>query len=217
MTCNTHPINHSRKGTNMTTELDQLRQEAELRRQAIASDVHLVSDRVDPTRIADRQKAKISQRVGSLRATVFGSSDSARSHSASMDNDQTSLKDRASGAVDSIKESTPDSVGDFTEGNPFAAGLIGVGLGLLAATLIPETREENRLAGKVQGKIDDVAAELAHAGQQLAETVKPAAQDAVESVKESASTSAKNVKDEASDASSDVAKTAEREAKGTAF
>lgn len=198
----------------MTTELEQLRQEAEVRRQAIANDVDLVSDRVDPTRIADRQKAKISQRVGSLRATVFGSSDSARSHSASI-NDQTSLKDRANGTVDSIKESTPDSVGDFTEGNPFAAGLIGVGLGLLAAALIPESREENRIAGKVQGQVDDVAAQLAQAGQQMAETVKPAAQDAVESVKESATTSAKNVKDEASDASSDVAKTAEREAKGT--
>ena len=65
----------------MSEELEQLRQEAEMRRQAIATDVDLVTDRVDPSRIADRQKAKFSERVGSLKSTVFGSSDNERSQS----------------------------------------------------------------------------------------------------------------------------------------
>ena len=123
------------------------------------------------------------------------------------------MKDRATGAIDTVNESTPDSVAEFTEGNPLAAGLIGLGVGLLAATLIPETKEESRIADKVQGHVDSAATQLAQAGQQTAETIQPAAQDAAMAVKESAKGSAQSVKGEATDAASNVADNAKSEAK----
>ncbi len=199
----------------MSDELEQLRRQADDRRDAIANDVELVTDRVAPSRIADRQKARFSERVGSVRSSVFGSADSSTNRLSGTDSDP-SMSDRASGAVDSVKEKTPDSVAGFTEGNPLAAGLIGLGVGLLAATLIPETREERKIAGKVQGHVDDAAAQIASAGQQVAENVQPAAQEAAQKVKESATDSADSVKGDAQDAASSAKTDARAEAKDAA-
>ncbi len=196
----------------MSNELDQLRDEADQRRAAIATDVELVTDRVAPGRIADRQKARFGERVSGIRASVFGTPDRRRGSAEPSTSDDSSMSARAGGALDSVKDSAPDSVADFTEGNPLAAGLIGLGVGLLAAALIPETREEQRIAREVQTNIDDAAAELSQAGQQVAENVRPAADDAVANVKGSATDSAKNVKDDATGAASDVADTAKSEA-----
>ena len=209
-----------KKENHMTNDIESLRNEADQRREAIARDVELVTDRVDPSRIADRQKAKINQRWGAARDRVFGSSDRTRNEFPPPSGDRqaqsdggTSITDRASGALDSAKEKTPDSVGEFTEGNPLAAGIIGLGVGLLAASLIPSTREEQRMADKVQDRIDDAATEIARSGQQAAENVQPQAVDAVAKVKESAQDSAKNVQGDAKSAATDVADEAKSQAK----
>ena len=124
-----------------------LRREADDRRDAIARDVELVTDRVAPSRIADRQKAKVRRGFEGVRDTVFGTSDR---HRSDVDNHDESLRDKASGALDHAKQASPDSVGEFAEGNPLAAGLIGLGIGLLAAALIPSTREERQVADRAQ-------------------------------------------------------------------
>jgi len=192
--------------------LESLRQEAEARREAIGRDVELVTDRVAPGRIADRQKAKLGERIGGVRNSVFGAKDSptgARDDSSSGTSD---LADRASGVVDQLKEASPDSVEDFTQGNPLAAGLIGLGVGLLAATLIPTTKEEQQVADNVQGKVDAAALQMAESGQQAAENLKPAVESATQAVKESAQDSVENVKGEAQSAADDVQATAKSEA-----
>jgi len=191
--------------------ISDLRREADQRRDAIARDVELVTDRVAPGRVADRQKARLRQQVTGVRNSVFGTSDRDRSIATGQSGDA-SMSDRASNAVDKVKESTPDSVGEFTEGNPLAAGLIGLGVGLLAATLIPSTREEQQLADRAQDSVDSAARELARSGQQAAEAVKPAAQDAAAEVKGSAQQSAQSVKSDAQQAASDVQGTAKAKA-----
>lgn len=189
--------------------ISELRQEADARRDAIARDVDLVTDRVDPSRIADRQKAKLSQRVSGLRDTVFGTSD--RNRTTGSDSNQ-SMGDKASDALQQAKDAAPDSVGEFTEGNPLAAGLIGLGVGLLAATLIPETREERQVAERAQDSIDTAAKQLAQSGQQAAEAIKPAAEGAVAEVKASAQDSVESVKGDAKDAADTVKGTAQSKA-----
>ncbi len=181
-----------------------LRRQADEQRDAIARDVDLVTDRVSPSRVADRQKAKVRQSVGSVRESLFGTSDR---HRLASDHDD-SLRDRASHALDRANEATPDSVGEFTEGNPLAAGLIGLGIGLLAATLLPQSREEQRIADKAQDTLDNAAGELARAGQQTAEAIKPAVTDAVDEVKTSAHESVESVKTDAQNAATDVKDTA---------
>lgn len=196
----------------MSNEIESLRQEADQRRDAIARDVELMTDRVDPSRIADRQKAKVGQRWGAARDRVFGSSDRTRNafpppnpDSGVSSDDTGSVSDRASDALETVKSKTPDSVGEFTEGNPMAAGLIGLGVGLLAASLIPTTREEQRVADKVQGHVDQAASEIARSGQAAAENVQPKVAEAASTVKESAQDSAQNVQGDAKAAASDVA------------
>jgi|GEM_PF-4611487 len=183
--------------------LTDLRREADDRRDAIARDVELVTDRVDPSRVAGRQKAKLNQRVSGLRNSVFGSSDRNRFSNTDSD-DSTSVSDRASDAMQQVKDSTPDSVGEFTEGNPLAAGLIGLGVGLLASTLIPTTPEEQRLVDDNQDSIDTAARQMARSGQKAAEAVKPAVENAAAEVKSSAQDSAQSVKGDAKAAASDV-------------
>lgn len=188
--------------------ISDLRREADERREAIARDVDLVTDRVAPGRIADRQKARFRQQVSGVRDTVFGTSDRDRRTAAALqpsDGDEgSSLTDRASDAASRLNQNTPDSVGEFTEGNPLAAGLIGLGVGLLAATLIPETKEERQIAERAQDSIDSAAQQLAQSGQQAAEAVKPAVEDAAAEVKSSAQDSVQSVKGDAQDAASSV-------------
>jgi len=197
-------------------EIQQLRNEAADRRDAIARDVELVTDRVAPGRIAERQKAKFGQSVGNARNRVFGSPEPSQTRftealsdsSDSSSSESPSLSEKASGALENVKETTPDSVGEFTEGNPLAAGLIGLGVGLLAATLIPSTREEQQIADKTQDRIDSAATEIARSGQSAAENIQPAVTESATSVKESAVASADSVKGDAKSAADEVKDTA---------
>ena len=58
--------------------IDQLRAEAAAHRQSIATDLELMGDRVSPSRIAERRKARLRERANRVRNTVFGSSDRSR-------------------------------------------------------------------------------------------------------------------------------------------
>ncbi len=188
--------------------ISDLRNEADARRDAIARDVELVTDRVAPGRIADRQKARFGQRVSGLRDSVFGTSDRTRTRTIETNpadgDDSGSIGDKASNAVQQAKDAAPDSVQDFAEGNPMAAGLIGLGVGLLAATLIPTTPEEQKVADRAQDSIDAAAKQIAQSGQQAAEAVKPAAESAAADVKASAQDSVASVKGDAKSAADDV-------------
>lgn len=185
-------------------EIDQLRDDAARQREAIAVDLEYVGDRVSPGRIVERRRAVVVKRLGGVRNSVFGSPEPRHSSGTMADDSGDSLGDKASGAVDSLNEKTPDSVSGFAEGNPLAAGLIGLGVGLLAATLIPETREEHKIADQAQGHLDSLAGDLGQGGRQAADNLKPAAQDAAQNVKGSAQDSAQSVKSDGQDAANAV-------------
>ena len=193
------------------TDLNQLREEAEQRRLAIANDVELVTDRVAPGRIADRQKARVNQRVSSVRDSIFGTADRHRSPS-SPEQDDPSMRDRAGDKMAELRERTPDSVEGFAEGNPLAAGLIGLGIGLLAASLLPSTDEEQRIADTAQDTLDSAAQQVARSGQEAAESIKPAVEDAAAEVKSSAQDSVESVKGDAREAAQDVQESARSKA-----
>jgi gas vesicle protein len=212
--------------------IEQLRSEAAAHRQSIATDLELMGDRVSPGRIAERRKAKIRERVSGLRNTVFGTSERSRTagsyssyaqatatpsspgqsyegRSHQGEGNGQSLSDRAGGAVDAVKDHTPDSLGEVTEGNPFGAAVVGFGIGMLAASLLPSSPDEQRAANRLQGTLEDQAAELGRTGREAVDHVKPEAQQAVEDVKESARDSVESVKSDAQSKAESVKDTAE--------
>lgn len=191
-------------------DLDQLREDAAQQRRAIAQDLEYVGDRVSPGRIVERRRAMVVGRIQGARTSVFGTPGQRSSLSTQPTyDDGSSLRSKAGDAVDLVKDKTPDSAADFAEGNPLAAGLIGLGVGLLVATLIPETREEQQLADRAQDHLDAAAAELGRTGREAAENVKPAAQEATQKVKESAQDSAEKVQSDAKSAAQDVRSSAQ--------
>jgi gas vesicle protein len=208
--------------------IEQLQADAAARRQAIATDLELMGDRVSPSRIAERRKARLRERVYGMRNTIFGSSDRPRSTApyaygqsydttsagtdyspGGTDGGGQSLSDRAGGAVDTLKQRTPDSLGEATEGSPLAAAVVGFGVGMLAAALLPSSPDEQRAANKLQGSLEDSAAELGRTGREAVENVKPEAQRAVEDVNNSATESVESVKSDAQSKAQSVKGTAQ--------
>ncbi len=208
--------------------IDQLRAEAAAHRQSIATDRELMGDRVSPSRIAERRKARLRERVYGVRNSVFGSSERSSRSSASYDDyaygtpassaqwqsggssdGSSSVGDRASGALDAVKERTPDSLGAVTEGSPFGAAIVGFGIGMLAATVLPSSPDEQRAARKLQPHLEGTAAALGQTGKEAVEHVKPEAQQAVADVKDSAKDSVESVKSDAQSAAGSVKETAQ--------
>jgi len=218
--------------------IEQLRAEAAMRRQAIATDLELMGDRVSPTRIAERRKAAFRQRMHGVRNSVFGTSDRHRmagaqtadqaygyptgddaptyagtpSSSGGSQEGGSSITDRASSAVDSIKQAAPSSLGEATEGNPFGAAVVGFGIGMLAATLLPSSPDEQRAARKLQSHLDEAGTQLGSTAKAAVENVKPEAQQAVADLKDSAKESVESVKSEAQTKVEDVKGTAQDKA-----
>ena len=213
-------------------DIERLRAEAAMQRQAIATDLELMGDRVSPARIAERRKAQFRSRIQGARNSVFGSSDKTRpsyqayqqayepsfpreSSGQWSDGDTDggqSLSDRAGSAFEAAKDRAPDSLTEVAEGNPVAAGVIGFGIGLLAATLIPSTRDEQRAADRLQGHLDEAATGLGRTGREAVENVKPQAQEAVKDVSESAKESVQAVKEDAQSGVDSVKGTAQDKA-----
>ncbi|MFP5320974.1 MAG: DUF3618 domain-containing protein [Acidimicrobiia bacterium] len=211
--------------------IERLRAEAAAQRQSIATDLELMGDRVSPSRIAERRKARVRERVQGVRNSVFGTSQRPRRTAAAYGYPQTygdpaatsaqwapegssssggsSLSDRAGGAVESVRQHTPDSLGEATEGNPLGAAVVGFGIGILAATLLPSSPDEQRAADRLQGKLEDAGRELGRTGKEAVEHVKPDAQQAVADVKDSAKDSVENVKSDAQSHAQDVKDTAQ--------
>lgn len=207
--------------TDTDQHIDQLRAEAAAHRQSIATDLELMGDRVSPSRIAERRKARLRERVQGMRNSVFGTSERPRTSATYTDyaygspasspqwqsgsTDQSrSVGDRASGALDAVKEHTPDFLGEVTEGNPFGAAVIGFGIGMLAATVLPSSPDEQRAARKLQPRLEETAAALGKTGKEAVEHVKPEAQQAVADVKDSAKDSVEHVKSDAQSAAGSV-------------
>lgn len=209
--------------------IEQLRAEAAAHRQSIATDLELMGDRVSPSRIAERRKARLRERVYGMRNSVFGTSERTRRPSASYTDDadgspassaqwqsggvssdpSTSVGDRASGALDAVKQHTPDSLGEVTEGSPLAAAVVGFGIGMLAATVLPSSPDEQRAARKLQPHLESSAATLGQTGKEAVENIKPEAQQAVADVKDSAKESVESVKSDAQSAAESVKGTAQ--------
>ena len=83
-----------------------------------------------------------------------------------------------------------------TQGNPVAVGLVAFGASLLAATLIPPSGPDQRLARTLRDQAQPLQNELMAAGQQVVEDGKSSAQHGAEEVKQRASEAAGTVQED---------------------
>jgi hypothetical protein len=109
-----------------------------------------------------------------------------------------------SAAADKMSEA-PARVRRQTAGNPLAVGLIAVGVGWLAGSLLPVSNAEERAAAKVKdaavpavtGVAKDAAGSLRDSVQQAAGSIKATAADAAATVKDESASAARDVRDQA--------------------
>jgi ElaB/YqjD/DUF883 family membrane-anchored ribosome-binding protein len=149
--------------------------------------------------MAQRRKAAVRQRWQSTKDRVMGATSDTGNK----------MSDTASTVSDAIA-SVPQSAARVTEGNPLAVGMVAFGAGLVLATLLPETREEQKLAEKMQPAVEQAASALGASAQATAEHLKPRAQQAIDEVKASAQDSVQQVKDVTSEAASRTTQQAQR-------
>ena len=217
---------------------DQIRREIERTQAHLTSDVDALTEKVTPSRIVarrvDRAKAagrRLTDRVmGSddtpgrydpynpyrdgytdTRSPRHAATDTARSAAGSVSDAASSaastIQDTASSAAAAVQEA-PQAVRRQTQGNPLAAGLIAFGAGWLISSLLPASRQEQRLAQQATEKAADVGGPLAEkardAAMEIKDNLQEPAQEAVASVKDTATDAGRTVVDEGKSAAQDA-------------
>jgi gas vesicle protein len=168
---------------------DEIRNDIERTRMELGQDVDALADKVTPSKIAERQTRKVKRAFSRVTDRVMGS---------------------ASDAVDSAQDAVgnaadvPHKAARATEGNPIAAGLIAFGVGMLVSSLIPATRQEQRLAEQAKEAAAPILDEAKDVATEAADHLREPAREAAESVKERAAEAAETVKSEGADAASTV-------------
>ena len=218
----------------MAESREQVKQDIERTREDLGYTLDALGQKVSPKQAARRRIARIRSAGVALKDRVMGSAGDAGtgvSEQAPSMTDRASgvteaageraaqVKDavterasavteaaseRAGQAVEAVK-STPQVVRRQTEGNPFAAGIIAFGAGLLAGSLLPKTRTEEQLGPKVRENIvEPVKSTATEVGQELKSSVQESARTATEEVKSTAQEAAGQVKETAQQSAQDV-------------
>lgn len=181
-----------------------------------------VVDKVSPSRIWQRKTAGIRSRLDDLGATINGSrqavAGSVSGARAAVAETSTTTTERTGELMARSKSTTRGTAQDLSEraeSNPVAAGLVALGAGFLAATLLPPTQRERQAAARLQSGLQpikeqataigkDIAGELQESAQGSVEQLKGQAAEAVERVKEDARSSSEEVKEQAQSATAQV-------------
>lgn len=178
----------------MGQDAEALRRDIEETRNHMTTTVDAIEDRVMPGRIIERRRNRMRNGVASVRDAVMGAPHQAKDAIASSGS---SLSDDAGQLTEQVQQRAA--------GNPFAAGLIAFGAGMLAATLIPPSEPERKVAAKAKEAVEPLVEPLQDAARQVAEDAKAHGQEAVAAVQEAGS-----------DAGAELAESARSTAKDTA-
>jgi gas vesicle protein len=173
----------------MTDSPDAIRADIERTRSELGLDVDALADKVNPSKIADRQVDKVKGAFGSIRDRIMGAADDAGSSASGL----------AEGASAVARDVTAKA-----QGNPLAVGLIAFGAGLLAASLIPASSKEKDLAQSAKAQAQPLVEEVTGVAKEAVAHLKAPAEEAVAAVKDRAQEGLETVKEEGSDAAGTV-------------
>ena len=110
----------------------------------------------------------------------------------------------AASAVGDTASNLPTAARTRTRGNPLAAGLVAFGIGWLASSLLPSTRQEQQLAQSAKEQAEPLVQGAKDAAQDVAEHLRQPAQEAVAAVKDRATEAGSTLKDEGRSAAQDL-------------
>ncbi|MEA3214593.1 MAG: hypothetical protein QOJ19_749 [Acidimicrobiia bacterium] len=184
----------------MGESAEELRRDIELSREHMGQTLEAIGDRVSPGRILERRRNRIVGAVGGMRDAVMGSAHRATS---AVDDRMSALGDGASSLGGSMVHA-PEMATRQAQGNPFAAGLVAFGGGMLLAALIPPSEPERQLAQKAKEMATPLAEPAQEMAHELVETVQERGQEAVAAVKDSAGAAAQSVKETATSSAHDA-------------
>jgi uncharacterized protein YjbJ (UPF0337 family) len=199
----------------MGSRPEELRSEIDMTREELAYDVDRLADRTVPSRVAGRKWEGAKSRVRSVTDRVMGARDQAQgkaSQAGSKVQDAASragdtvqsaasragekAQDAAHSVADTVRQ-TPDTVVRQTQGNPVAVGLIAFGVGLLAASLLPETEAEKRAGAAVAERSGDLVDKAKETAREVADDLGGTAREAAGQVKETAREAAQHTAEQA--------------------
>lgn len=177
-----------------TQDPDQLRREIAATRADMDRTLAELEDRVSPSRIRERQTAKVRSRWDGVKTSVMGAAE------------------EVNGTLDDAQQAVqqaPHELESATRGNPLAAGLIAFGIGSIAGSLFPATTPERKVADELRDQLEEpfneqlqrsgheIGNELQEHAQEAMEDTKQTAQQASERVQVDVRTSAEQVQDQA--------------------
>ena len=172
---------------------DKIRADIERTRGTLGSDVDALADKVTPSKVVEREKAKIKGQFSGVRDRVFGAAEDARGSASSHLNE----------AGESVSGAAHTAVAK-AQGAPLAVGLIAFGVGALVASLLPTSTKEKELASQVKDAAQPLVSEVGDVAKEVADNLRGPAQDAADAVRSQAMDAADTVKSEATGAVDDV-------------
>lgn len=184
-------------GNTTSTEAQQLRQEIEAQRSTLGRDLEALGDHVSPGRMVERRRNAAAQRVRGMKDKLMGAADDTTSAVTDRAGSAGSaITDRAESVAQTVA-GAPQMAKSQTQGNPLAMGLISFGVGLVASSLIPATRQERQLARKAQPMLQTAAEQAGSLAREDVDQLVPAAKEAAMDLRDDAADAARVVKDKA--------------------
>lgn len=144
-----------------------------------------------------RAKDTVMGATGSVKETVVGRAADAQS--------------TAGGALESTGEafsSAPSTAHQRAQGNPMAVGLIALGAGWLAGSLLPASKVERQAVDTLKVKAGVLTQEVSGIAKETAQNLQEPAKEALDQVRSTGMDAVETVKEETRSTGSDVAGTA---------
>jgi hypothetical protein len=189
---------------------DELRRDIASQREDIGRDLEAIGDRLSPGRMADRSKERTRRRVMTWREKIMGVAGDARSRMGDTAQMMGSAAPSSDASASDMVHEASDRVTERVEGSPLVAGMVAFGIGFIAGSVLPASRQEQEVARSIEPQVQHLAQEAADTARSTGEHLAPVVKEEANAVKEDASEAASQVagaaKSEMASARDDVKK-----------
>jgi hypothetical protein len=175
-----------------------LRTQIDEQRRDVSRDLEAIGDRVSPSRMVARRRARMRVAWHDTRDRLVGSADDIGDSAAQAASGiRHGVQSAAAGAKDGVME-LPDAARRQARGAPLVATGVAFGAGFLLAIVLPTTDKETELAERFEGELSsgarEVKAGVTEMVRDVADNLSPDVQGAGQAVTEHAKDAAEQIK-----------------------